>query len=143
MDYIMYGKEAISLYPITYQDITFIRHNENMIFKISDSIQNKAYVLRIHNSKVKGLTDISHTYEGLQSENGQLKPAFNLQHGLDSEYITCFTIEPQPTDTTTLILFLKKVEEYLIFKYQNIPQMLDVKVKKTIYFLNVMTGFFY
>lgn len=35
--------------------------------------------------------------------NGQLKPAFNLQHGVDSEYIVWLTIGPQPTDTTTLI----------------------------------------
>ena len=31
----------------------------------------------------------------------QLKPAYNLQHGVDSEYITWLTIGPQPTDTTT------------------------------------------
>ena len=52
--------------------------------------------------------------------NGQLKPAYNLQHGVDSEYITWLTIGPQPTDTTTLIPFLKEVEEYLKFKYKNI-----------------------
>ena len=52
--------------------------------------------------------------------NGQLKPAYNLQHGVDSEYITWLTIGPQPTDTTTLIPFLKEAEEYLNFKYQNI-----------------------
>ena len=52
--------------------------------------------------------------------NGQLKPAYNLQHGVDSEYITWLTIGPQPTDTTTLIPFLKEAEEYLKFKYKNI-----------------------
>lgn len=52
--------------------------------------------------------------------NGQLKPAYNLQHGVDSEYITWLTIGPQPTDTTTLIPFLKDAEEYLNFKYKNI-----------------------
>ena len=52
--------------------------------------------------------------------NGQLKPAYNLQHGVDSEYITWLTIGPQPTDTTTLIPFLKEAEEYLDFKYKNI-----------------------
>ena len=44
--------------------------------------------------------------------NGQLKPAYNLQHGVDSEYITWLSVGPQPTDTTTLIPFL--------FKYKNI-----------------------
>lgn len=52
--------------------------------------------------------------------NGQLKPAYNLQHGVDSEYITWLTIGPQPTDTTTLIPFLKEAEEHLKFKYKNI-----------------------
>lgn len=53
-------------------------------------------------------------------KNGQLKPAYNLQHGVDSEYITWLTVGPQPTDTTTLIPFLKSMEEHLSFKYQNI-----------------------
>ena len=52
--------------------------------------------------------------------NGQLKPAYNLQHGVDSEYITWLTIGPQPTDTTTLIPFLKNAQEHLKFKYKNI-----------------------
>ena len=53
-------------------------------------------------------------------KNGQLKPAYNLQHGVDSEYITWLTIGPQPTDTTTLIPFLKSMEESLNFKYLKI-----------------------
>ena len=52
--------------------------------------------------------------------NGQLKPAYNLQHGVDSEYITWLTIGAQPTDTTTLIPFLKDAEQHLKFKYKNI-----------------------
>ena len=52
--------------------------------------------------------------------NGQLKPAYNLQHGVDSEYITWLTIGAQPTDATTLIPFLKDAEEHLNFKYKNI-----------------------
>ena len=31
--------------------------------------------------------------------NRQLKPVFNLQHGVDSEYIVSLTNKPQPTDT--------------------------------------------
>ena len=50
--------------------------------------------------------------------NGQLKPAFNLQHGVDSEYVTWLTIGPQPTDTTTLIPFLKDAQQHLKFKYK-------------------------
>ena len=39
---------------------------------------------------------------------------------MDSEYITWLTIGPQPTDTTTLIPFLKDAQEHLKFKYKNI-----------------------
>ena len=52
--------------------------------------------------------------------NGQLKPAYNLQHGVDSEYITWLDISSRPTDTRTLIPFLKDMELYLPFKYQEI-----------------------
>ena len=50
-------------------------------------------------------------------KNGQLKPAYNLQFGVDSEYVTWISIGPQPTDTTTLIPFLTTAQEKLGFKY--------------------------
>ncbi|MBQ1689015.1 MAG: hypothetical protein II073_07030 [Lachnospiraceae bacterium] len=50
--------------------------------------------------------------------NGQLKPAFNLQHGVDSEYITWLTIGSQPTDATTLIPFFIETK-CIAFKNSN------------------------
>ena len=52
--------------------------------------------------------------------NGQLKPAYNLQHGVDSEYVTWLDTSSRPTDTRTLIPFLKDMELYLPYKYQEI-----------------------
>lgn len=86
----------------------------------------KKYSQQIHicghrNSYSK--TDHDATFMRMKEDamgNGQLKPAYNLQHGVDSEYITWLTIGPQPTDTTTLIPFLKEAEEHLKFKYKNI-----------------------
>ena len=52
--------------------------------------------------------------------NGQLKPAYNIQHGVDSEYITWIDISPHPTDTRTLIPFLKDMENHLGFKYSEV-----------------------
>lgn len=86
----------------------------------------KEYTAKIHicgtrNSYSK--TDNDATFMRMKEDamgNGQLKPAYNLQHGVDSEYITWITIGPQPTDTTTLIPFLKEAEEYLNFKYKRI-----------------------
>lgn len=53
-------------------------------------------------------------------KNGPLKPAYNVQHGVDAEYISWITVGLQPTDTTTLIPFLKSMEQNLNFKYLNI-----------------------
>ena len=86
----------------------------------------KGYTKKLHicgkrNSYSK--TDPDATFMRMKEDamgNGQLKPAFNLQHGVDSEYIVWLTIGPKPTDTTTLIPFLKETEEYLAFKYQKI-----------------------
>ena len=81
----------------------------------------KLYVCGSRNSYSK--TDPDATFMRMKEDamgNGQLKPAFNLQHGVDSEYITWLTVGPQPTDTTTLIPFLKETEEYLAFKYKKV-----------------------
>ena len=53
-------------------------------------------------------------------KNGQLKPAYNVQHSVDEKYISCLTVGLQPTDTTTLISFLKSMQQNLNFKYLNI-----------------------
>ena len=52
--------------------------------------------------------------------NGQLKPAYNVQHGVDSEYIAWVDVSAHPTDTLTLVPFLKGMEGYLPFKYREI-----------------------
>lgn len=52
--------------------------------------------------------------------NGQLKAGYNVQHGVDSEYITWLTIGPHPTDTVTLIPFLDRMKQYLNFKYDKV-----------------------
>lgn len=81
----------------------------------------KLYVCGDRNSYSK--TDPDATFMRMKEDamfNGQLKPAYNLQHGVDSEYITWLGISSRPTDTRTLIPFLKDMELYLPFKYQEI-----------------------
>lgn len=53
-------------------------------------------------------------------KNGQLKPAYNIQFGVDSEYVVWITAGPQPTDTTTLIPFLESFKESVGHVYPNI-----------------------
>ena len=81
----------------------------------------KVYTCGSRNSYSK--TDVDATFMRMKEDamkNGQLKPAYNLQHGVDAEYISWLTVGLQPTDTTTLIPFLKSMEENLNFKYLKI-----------------------
>ena len=58
--------------------------------------------------------------------NGQLKPAYNIHHGVDSEYITWSDISPSPTDTGTLIPFLNS-EVVADAKYESEENYLFIK----------------
>ena len=93
---------------------------ETYIAKLKE-YNKKLYVCGDRNSYSK--TDPDATFMRMKEDamlNGQLKPAYNLQHGVDSEYITWLDISPRPTDTRTLIPFLTDMELYLPFKYQEI-----------------------
>ena len=93
---------------------------ETYIAKLKE-YNKKLYVCGERNSYSK--TDPDATFMRMKEDamlKGQLKPAYNLQHGVDSEYITWLDISPRPTDTRTLIPFLKDMELYLPFKYQEI-----------------------
>lgn len=82
---------------------------------------NSLHIMGERNSYSK--TDKDATFMRMKEDhmkNGQLKPGYNIQFGVDSEYITWVTIGPQPTDTTTLIPFLESIEEQAGFKYSKI-----------------------
>ena len=69
--------------------------------------------MRGHNSFAK--TDKDATFMRMKEDamkNGQLKPAYNVQYGSDSEFILWASIGPQTTDTNTLIPFLREFEQY-------------------------------
>ena len=91
-----------------------IVHGDTVKMKHVKRLRKKLYAL-----KKEGKIEFVHG-AGKRKSSLQKKPAFNLQHGVDAEYITWLTIGPQPTDTTTLIPFLKETEEYLAFKYKKI-----------------------
>lgn len=93
---------------------------EEHLAKIKDYTQ-KIHIAGKRNSYSK--TDPDATFMRMKEDamlNGQLKPAYNIQHGVDAEYITWLTVGPQPGDTTTLKPFLIEAEEYLDFKYRKI-----------------------
>ena len=57
-------------------------------------------------------TDIDATFMRMKDDymrNGQLKPGYNLQIGVISEYICAYDVFPNPSDSKTLIPFLDKI----------------------------------
>ncbi len=42
------AQRALEAYPITSPDVTFLRHNENMAFRVDDKQTGNSYLLRIH-----------------------------------------------------------------------------------------------
>lgn len=52
--------------------------------------------------------------------NGQLKPGYNVQIAVESEYIVGVGLFPNPTDTLTLIPFLERIQQGSKRKYENI-----------------------
>lgn len=68
-------------------------------------------------------TDTDATFMRMKEDhmkNGQLKPAYNVQIGVESEYIVGVGLFSNPTDTTTLIPFLNRLRENTGIKYENI-----------------------
>ena len=52
--------------------------------------------------------------------NGQLKPAYNVQHAVDSEYIVWVNVSAHCTDTLTLKPVLEEMKQYLPFQYTEV-----------------------
>lgn len=96
MDYSSIAKDILTSYSISEPQIQFIRHNENITFKITEEEHSKSYLLRIHSPSTEGLFGLQHTLEGIKSEISILqelkekdfiyaqKPVINN----DGEYIT-------------------------------------------------------
>ena len=123
------------LYQIKKEEqITFVHgigHRKSRLQKSVESLEGyigklKEYTKHLHvcgerNSYSK--TDPDATFMRLKEDamlNGQLKPAYNLQHGVDAQYITWLDLSHYPNDALTLVPFLKDMESHLPFKYQEI-----------------------
>ena len=116
------------------ENVTFVYgpgHRKNPLQQSIETLEGyisklKEYIKHIHvcgerNSYSK--TDPDATFMRMKEDamrNGQLKPAYNLQHGVDAQYITWLDISSHPTDVTTLVPFLEDMQSYLPFKYTEI-----------------------
>lgn len=52
--------------------------------------------------------------------NGQTKPGYNVEHGVNSEYLVFLDVFQNPSDNRTLIPFLRSLEECLGFTFEKI-----------------------
>lgn len=75
------------------------------------------------NRKSYSKTDVDATFMRMKEDamnNGQLKPGYNVQIAVESEYIVGMGLFPNPTDTTTLVPFLKRIQNNSGYKIQNV-----------------------
>ena len=116
------------------EGITFVKGSGKRKTPLQRSIETlesyidklKEYTAKLHicgerNSYSK--TDHDATFMRLKEDamlNGQLKPAYNLQHAVDAQYITWLDVCARPTDVSTLVPFLKDMEARLGFKYKEV-----------------------
>lgn len=123
------------LYQIKEEEqITFvygIGHRKGQLQKSIEMLEGyisklKEYTKHLHicgerNSYSK--TDPDATFMRMKEDamlNGQLKPAYNLQHGVDAQYITWVDLSHYPNDALALVPFLKDMGSHLPFKYREI-----------------------
>lgn len=116
------------------EDIVFVHGSGKRKTPLQKSIEElegyikrlKTYTKQLHvcgKRSSYSKTDEDATFMRMKEDamcNGQLKPAYNVQHGVDSEYIVWLDLSAHPIDTMTLIPFLKEMESCLPFKYQDI-----------------------
>jgi len=62
------AEKVLLHYSVTEPIIEFIRHNENITFKVTNKPDNRSYLLRIHKPISGGLSGLQHTQNGSQSE---------------------------------------------------------------------------
>ena len=82
----------------------------------------------LHNSRFEGRnsyskTDVDATFMHMKDDhmrNAQLKPGYNVQIGVDSEYIVAADIFSDRNDVWTLVPFLQGMEERLGFRYPSV-----------------------
>lgn len=94
------AKNVLLHYSFNEPIIEFIRHNENITFKVTNKPDNRSYLLRIHKPISGGFSGLQHTRNGLQSEMVFLreidqknslkvqKPIVNRDGELVTEYIS-------------------------------------------------------
>lgn len=124
-----HAAEVLLLYSITDPEIEFIRHNENITFKVKDKDSNKTYLLRIHKPATAGLFGIQHTLEGLESEmyillglgHSNLLPVQKPVAGRLGQLVTAYTGSELGVCYATLLEWIEGT--VLTLEEENAPQI--------------------
>lgn len=98
MEHAVLAKQVIKSYFLTDPQLKFIRHNENITYKVTDGAEEKSYLLRIHTPASEGFAGVQNTLQGIQSEMILLKELNNhrslcIQEPIANrcgEYVTVF-----------------------------------------------------
>lgn len=135
------GKRKSKLQKLTEELIGFYERQEKY------NSQNKLFKDRNSYSK----TDTDATFMHMKDDhmrNSQLKPGYNVQIAVESEYITGIDVFQDRSDTTTLIPFLDNMESNLKTRYKKVvadsgyeseENYLYLEEKKQKYFIKPQT----
>lgn len=102
------------------------RHQK--FYEITRKFLDRQLLYDLHNSRFGNRnsyskTDVDATFMHMKDDhmrNAQLKPGYNVQIAVDSEYIVAADIFQDRNDVWTLIPLLKTMEEKLKFKYPSV-----------------------
>ncbi len=105
---------------------------------LNKSKEYNEYLSKMGNRPSLSKTDNDATFMHMKEDhmrNGQLKPGYNIQIGVDSEYIVGVGSFPDRNDTNTLIPFLNNLESKSNNKYVNIVADAGYESEENYHFL--------
>lgn len=106
-------------------------HRKEQLQKDIEDLENALSKIREYETKLHrcgkrnsySKTDNDATFMHLKDDhmmNGQLKPAYNLQHAVNSGYIVMVGLFPNPGDTLTLKPFMETMHRSFSFRFKRI-----------------------
>ena len=99
------------------------RDIEDLDESLNKIIEYETKLHKCGNRNSYSKTDNDATFMHLKDDhmmNGQLKPAYNLQHAVNSGYIVMTGIFPNPGDMLTLKPFIRQMEDSLSLRFRRI-----------------------
>ncbi|WP_211746257.1 hypothetical protein [Paenibacillus sp. Marseille-Q4541] len=110
MDYSNCFQEVLWNYAITDPIVEFIRHNENITYKVTEKGSEDTYLLRMHKPITKNMQGVHNTQAAIQSELAYLLawsvhselPAQIPVSNRNGEMVTTVTIENEEVHCSVL-----------------------------------------